>query len=85
MEKNVDKKNGRLKKRGQWSDLYYFYCVYISHKIVYIHAAWVWLSRKMASLASNRPQGFDKAIAACNHLPEDILVEMVRTLYDNSR
>ena len=32
----------------------------------------------MASLSRNPPQGFDKAIEACNNLPEDLLVDMVR-------
>ena len=32
----------------------------------------------MASLSSNPPQGFGKAIEACNRLPEDLLAEMVR-------
>lgn len=78
MEENVDKKNGFLQR--------------IINSRIYIHTtcfkaincASMHRGRggtlKMASLSRNPPQGFDKAIEACNNLPEDLLVDMVRVI-----
>ena len=79
MEENVDKKNGCLERRILNSRIYIHTTCCKAINCASVHRVGV-VVQKMASLSRNPPQGFDKAIEACNNLPEDLLVDMVRVI-----